>query len=76
MNPGGIIEPSAALSLNADDARRLPEAQMLQSTLDISHEIERLEALRVTMVAEIDQRPVSFDTLGFRSVKLWLAANT
>ncbi|PTR24760.1 HNH endonuclease [Rhodococcus sp. OK519] len=77
MNPGGIIEPgTTALSLIADDARRLPETQMLQSTLDISHEIERLEALRVTMVAEIDQRPVSFDTLGFRSVKLWLASNT
>ncbi|ORL38654.1 HNH endonuclease, partial [Prescottella equi] len=27
-------------------------------------------------VAEIDERAVSFDTLGFRSVKQWLAANT
>ncbi len=56
--------------------RRLPEISLLQGTVDVCREIERLEALRVAMVAEIDERPVSFDTLGFRSVKQWLTSNS
>lgn len=62
--------------LQADDVRVLPEAALLDAAIDISREIERLEALRVAVVGEIDHRAVSFDVLGFRSVKLWLAAAT
>lgn len=77
MNPGGLNEAGvAAAMLQADDVRTLPESDLLAATIDISREIERLEALRVAAVSEIDERAVSFDTLGFRSVKLWLAAST
>ncbi|WP_430334767.1 DUF222 domain-containing protein [Rhodococcus sp. ACT016] len=77
MNPGGLNQTGiAATTLRRDDARTLPESDLLAATLDISREIERLEALRVAAVAEISERAVSFDTLGFRSVKLWLASNT
>ncbi|RDI16738.1 uncharacterized protein DUF222, partial [Rhodococcus sp. AG1013] len=77
MNPGGIIEPgAAALPLHADDVRALPESELLAAAVDISREIERLETLRVAAVAEIDERAVSFDAIGFRSVKLWLASTT
>ncbi|MDH6283813.1 HNH endonuclease signature motif containing protein [Prescottella agglutinans] len=77
MNPGGLNESGvAATELRADDVRSLPESELLTATLDISREIERLEAVRVAAVAEIDERAVAFDALGFRSVKLWLAANT
>ncbi len=55
--------------------RLLTEITLLQNTLEVTREIERLEALRVAMVSEIDERSVSFDTLGFRSVKQWLAAH-
>ncbi|MFM1721858.1 DUF222 domain-containing protein [Rhodococcus sp. PAM 2766] len=77
MNPGGLNNSAiAATELQPDDARSLPEISLLQGMLDVSREIERLEALRVAMVAEVDERAVSLDTLGFRSVKQWLAANT
>ncbi|QBJ96323.1 DUF222 domain-containing protein [Rhodococcus sp. ABRD24] len=77
MNPGGIIEPgTAANTLHADDIRRLPEPELLTAAVQISHEIARLETLRVAAVTEIDQRPVALDTLGFRSVKMWLASTT
>ncbi|MBM4521444.1 DUF222 domain-containing protein [Rhodococcus hoagii] len=59
-----------------EDVHTLPEILLVQTGLDICHAIEQLEALRVATVAEIDERAVSFDTLGFRSVKQWLAANT
>ncbi|WP_420879691.1 DUF222 domain-containing protein [Rhodococcus sp. (in: high G+C Gram-positive bacteria)] len=77
MNPGGLNNSGiAATALQPGDARRLPEISLLQGMLEVSREIERLEALRVAMVAEVDERAVSLDTLGFRSVKQWLAANT
>ncbi|QBJ94816.1 HNH endonuclease [Rhodococcus sp. ABRD24] len=77
MNPGGLSNSGiAATALQPGDVCTLPEISLLQGTLEVSREIERLEALRVAMVAEIDERAVSFDALGFRSVKLWLAANT
>ncbi|MCA1005210.1 HNH endonuclease [Rhodococcus hoagii] len=77
MNPGGLNNSGiATTALRPDDVCRLPEALLLQATLDVSGEIERLEALRVAMVAEVDERAVSLDTLGFRSVKFWLAANS
>ncbi len=77
MNPGGLNDTStAATTLQPDDVRRLTEITLLQNTIDVTREIERLEALRVAMVAEIDERAVSFDSLGFRSVKVWLAANS
>ncbi|MBM4511061.1 DUF222 domain-containing protein, partial [Rhodococcus hoagii] len=59
-----------------EDVHTLPEIRLVQTGLDICHAIEQLEALRAATVAEIDERAVSFDTLGFRSVKQWLAANT
>ncbi|WP_433608405.1 DUF222 domain-containing protein [Prescottella agglutinans] len=77
MNPGGLDATGiAATTLRADEVRALPESDLLTATVDISREIGRLEALRIASVAEIDERAVSFDTLGFRSVKLWLASNT
>ncbi|BCN69632.1 HNH endonuclease [Prescottella equi] len=77
MNPGGLNDTGiAATALQPDDVRLLTEITLLQNTLEVTREIERLEALRVAMVSEIDERAVSFDTLGFRSVKQWLAANT
>ncbi|WP_433606662.1 DUF222 domain-containing protein [Prescottella agglutinans] len=77
MNPGGLNETGvAATSLQPDEVRALPESALLDAAVDISREIERLEALRAAAVGEIDHRAVSFDVLGFRSVKLWLASNT
>ncbi|QCQ90044.1 HNH endonuclease signature motif containing protein [Rhodococcus sp. SGAir0479] len=77
MNPGGLNTTAAALvALSHDDVRGLAELDLVRTTVDLSRLIEQLEALRVTAVAEIDERAVSFDTLGFRSVKQWLAANT
>ncbi|MCA1005620.1 HNH endonuclease [Rhodococcus hoagii] len=77
MNPGGLNNSRTAVAtLRSGDMRSLPEASLLQTTLDIRREIERLEALCVEGVGEIDSRAVSLDTLGFRSVKQWLAANT
>ncbi len=77
MNPGGLNSSGiAATALRPDDVRLLAENSLLQNTIDVSREIERLEALRVAMVAEVDKRAVSFDALGFRSIKQWLAANT
>nr|WP_254699036.1 HNH endonuclease signature motif containing protein [Rhodococcus sp. SGAir0479] len=64
------------MTLTHDDVRGLAELDLVRTTVDLSRLIEQLEALRVTAVAEIDERAVSFDTLGFRSVKQWLAANT
>ncbi|NKR41376.1 DUF222 domain-containing protein [Rhodococcus hoagii] len=59
-----------------EDVHTLPEILLVQTGLDICRAIEQLEALRAATVAEIDERAVSFDTLGFRSVKMWLAANS
>ncbi len=74
MNPGGLNDTGiAATALQPDDVRLLTEITLLQNTLEVTREIERLEALRVAMAAEVDARAVSFDTLGFRSVKQWLA---
>ncbi|MFM1723080.1 DUF222 domain-containing protein [Rhodococcus sp. PAM 2766] len=77
MNPGGLNNPSIAVTApRPEDIGALPEITLLQTTLDIFHAMEQLDTLRVVAVAEIDARAVSFDTLGFRSVKQWLAANT
>nr|WP_254699145.1 DUF222 domain-containing protein [Rhodococcus sp. SGAir0479] len=77
MNPGGLNNSStAAAALLDDDAAPLAQITLLQTTVEIRHEIERLEALCVKAVARIDEQAISFDTLGFRSVKQWLAANT
>ncbi|MBM4589925.1 DUF222 domain-containing protein [Rhodococcus hoagii] len=74
MNPGGLN--NSGIALQAAEVRRLVEPDLVRSVIEMSREIERLEALRTVAVAEIDERAVSFDTLGFRSVKQWLAANT
>ncbi|MCA1004601.1 HNH endonuclease [Rhodococcus hoagii] len=77
MNPGGLNNSGTAVTtLRPEDMGTLPEIFLLQTALDICHAMEQLEALRAAAVAEIDERAVSFDTLGFRSVKQWLAANT
>ncbi|WP_420881450.1 DUF222 domain-containing protein [Rhodococcus sp. (in: high G+C Gram-positive bacteria)] len=77
MNPGGLNNPSIAVTApRPEDIGALPEITLLQTTLDIFHAMEQLDTLRMVAVAEIDARAVSFDTLGFRSVKQWLAANT
>ncbi|NKR55185.1 DUF222 domain-containing protein [Rhodococcus hoagii] len=77
MNPGGLNNSGIAVtSLRPGDVGSLAEAVLLQGMADVCREIERLQALRVAMAAEVDARAVSFDTLGFRSVKQWLAANS
>ncbi|BCN70748.1 HNH endonuclease [Prescottella equi] len=77
MNPGGLNNSGiAATALRPAEVRRLVEPDLVRSVIEMSREIERLETLRAVAVAEIDERAVSFDTLGFRSVKQWLAANT
>ncbi|ORJ93151.1 HNH endonuclease signature motif containing protein [Prescottella equi] len=76
MNPGGLNSLVTVTAPRPEDVHTLPEILLVQTGLDICHAIEQLEALRAATVAEIDERAVSFDTLGFRSVKQWLAANT
>ncbi len=77
MNPGGLNNSGIAVtSLRPGDVGSLAEAALVQGMADVCREIERLQALRVAMAAEVDARAVSFDTLGFRSVKQWLAANS
>ncbi|MCA1006166.1 HNH endonuclease [Rhodococcus hoagii] len=77
MNPGGLNNSCIVVTApRPEDMGTLPEISLLQTTLDICHAMEQLEALRAAAVAEIDERAVAFDTLGFRSVKMWLAANT
>ncbi|NKR70747.1 DUF222 domain-containing protein [Rhodococcus hoagii] len=77
MNPGGLNKSGiAATALQPAEVRRLVEPDLVRSVIEMSREIDRLEALRAVAVAEIDERAVSFDPLGFRSVKQWLAANT
>ncbi|ORJ98673.1 HNH endonuclease signature motif containing protein [Prescottella equi] len=77
MNPGGLNNSGiAATALQPGEVHRLVEPDLVRSVIEMSREIERLEALRAVAVAEIGHRAVSFDTLGFRSVKQWLAANT
>ncbi|NKR25600.1 DUF222 domain-containing protein [Rhodococcus hoagii] len=76
MNPGGLNTLVTVTAPRPEDVHTLPEILLVQTGLDICHAIEQLEALRAATVAEIDARAVSFDALGFRSVKQWLAANT
>ncbi|MFC9518578.1 DUF222 domain-containing protein [Nocardiaceae bacterium NPDC056970] len=77
MNPGGLRSSGVTVTApRPEDMGALPEIVLLQTALDICHVMEQLDALRVAAVAEIDERAVSLDTLGFRSVKQWLAANT
>ncbi|GBF13502.1 HNH endonuclease [Rhodococcus sp. Br-6] len=76
MNPGGLNSLVTVTAPRPGDVHTLPEILLVQTGLDICHAIEQLEALRAATIAEIDERAVSFDTLGFRSVKQWLAANT
>ncbi|NKS38046.1 DUF222 domain-containing protein [Rhodococcus hoagii] len=76
MNPGGLNSLVTVTAPRPEDVHTLPEILLVQTGLDICHAIEQLQALRAATVAEIDERAVSFDTLGFRSVKQWLAANT
>ncbi|NKR46416.1 DUF222 domain-containing protein [Rhodococcus hoagii] len=73
---GGLNTLVTVAAPRPEDVHTLPEILLVQTGLDICRAIEQLEALRAATVAEIDERAVSFDTLGFRSVKMWLAANS
>ncbi|WP_420881038.1 hypothetical protein [Rhodococcus sp. (in: high G+C Gram-positive bacteria)] len=77
MKPGELNSAGVAATVPPTGAgNALPETSLLQSAVEMSREIERLEVLLVAAVAEIDRRGISFDTLGFRGVEQWLAANT
>lgn len=54
---------------------RLGERELIESVVRVSREIERLEALRVTLVGEVEAHCTS-EVLGFGSTKLWLTATT
>ncbi|WP_139812266.1 hypothetical protein [Prescottella equi] len=76
MKPGELNNAGVAVTVPPTGAgNALPETLLLQSVVEMSREIERLEALLVVAVAEIDRRGISFDTPGFRGVEQWLAAN-
>lgn len=76
MKPGEMKNAGVAATAPPTGAgNALPETLLLQSVVEMTREIERLEALLVAVVAEIDRRGISFDTLGFRGVEQWLAAN-
>ena len=56
MNPGGLNNSGiAATALRPAEVRRLVEPDLVRSVIEMSREIERLEALRAVAVAEIDR---------------------
>ncbi|TQC39131.1 HNH endonuclease [Rhodococcus sp. WS4] len=63
------------LATAVGDAWRLAEAELLDSVVRVSEEIQRLEALRVKLVGAVDHR-CQVDVLGFPNVKMWLASKT
>ncbi|PQP16039.1 HNH endonuclease signature motif containing protein [Rhodococcus opacus] len=63
------------LATAVGDAWRLAEAELLESVVRISEEIQRLEALRVKLVGAVDYR-CKVDVLGFPNTKMWLASKT
>ncbi|MBM4480597.1 hypothetical protein GS444_13345 [Rhodococcus hoagii] len=63
MKPGELNNAGVAVTVPPTGAGNvLPETLLLQSVVEMSREIERLEALLVVAVAEIDRRGISFDT--------------
>ncbi|MFC9833353.1 DUF222 domain-containing protein [Rhodococcus sp. NPDC127530] len=78
MGLGGDIQGALSdeiLATAVGDAWRLAEAELLESVVRISEEIQRLEALRVRLVGAVDYR-CKIDVLGFPNAKMWLASKT
>ena len=78
MSLGGDIQGALSdeiLATAVGDAWRLAEAELLESVVRISEEIQRLEALRVKLVGAVDYR-CKVDVLGFPNAKMWLASKT
>ncbi|MDJ0416401.1 HNH endonuclease signature motif containing protein [Rhodococcus opacus] len=78
MGLGGDIQGALSdeiLATAVGDAWRLAEAEVLDSVVRISEEIQRLEALRVKLVGAVDHR-CKVDVLGFPNTKMWLASKT
>ncbi|QQZ12559.1 HNH endonuclease signature motif containing protein [Rhodococcus sp. 21391] len=78
MGLGGDIQGALSdeiLATAVGDAWRLAEAEVLDSVVRISDEIQRLEALRVKLVGAVDHR-CKVDVLGFPNTKMWLASKT
>ncbi|AII07715.1 HNH endonuclease signature motif containing protein [Rhodococcus opacus] len=78
MGLGGDIQGALSdeiLATAVGDAWRLAEAELLDSVVRISEEIQRLEALRVRLVGAVDHR-CKVDVLGFPNAKMWLASKT
>ncbi|MCZ4583500.1 MULTISPECIES: HNH endonuclease signature motif containing protein [Rhodococcus] len=78
MGLGGDIQGALSdeiLATAVGDAWRLAEAELLDSVVRISEEIQRLEALRVKLVGAVDHR-CKVDVLGFPNAKMWLASKT
>ncbi|ANS31502.1 HNH endonuclease family protein [Rhodococcus opacus] len=78
MGLGGDIQGALSdevLATAVGDAWRLAEAELLDSVVRISEEIQRLEALRVKLVGAVDHR-CKVDVLGFPNTKMWLASKT
>ncbi|UZG57438.1 HNH endonuclease signature motif containing protein [Rhodococcus opacus] len=78
MGLGGDIQGALSdeiLATAVGDAWRLAEAELLESVVRVSEEIQRLEALRVRLVGAVDYR-CKVDVLGFPNVKMWLASKT
>src|SRR6478735_8516743 len=63
------------LATAVGDAWRLAEAELLDSVVRVSDEIQKLEALRVKLMGAVDHR-CTVDVLGFRNAKMWLASKT
>jgi hypothetical protein len=57
------------LATAVGDASRLAEAELLESVVRVSEEIQRLEALRVKLVGAVDYR-CKVDVLGFPNAKM------
>ena len=78
MGLGGDIQGALSdeiLATAVGDAWRMAEAELLESVVRISEEIQRLEALRVKLVGAVDYR-CKVDVLGFPNAKMWLASKT
>ncbi|AWK70900.1 HNH endonuclease [Rhodococcus oxybenzonivorans] len=67
--------PDEILATAVGDAWHLAEAELLESVVAVSEEIQRLEALRVRLVGAVDHR-CNVDVLGFPNTKMWLASTT
>ncbi|MHA4852116.1 HNH endonuclease signature motif containing protein [Rhodococcus sp. MSC1_016] len=70
-----ILASDEILATAVGDAWRLAEAELLDSVVAVSEEIQRLEALRVRLVGAVDHR-CQVDVLGFPNTKMWLASKT